>query len=116
MLDKEKKKEINFPIDAPIEFLKRIAEVAAATSDALMWAAGEECSPSEFSRIYVNPPAVISVRRLHVHVKPTEPLQHITNLDEFYALLATQRVLPIRVTVELITPRGERSFVPLILR
>ncbi len=39
----------------------------------------------------------------------------VDNLDEFYTLVA-RRSLPLGVTVELITPRGERNFVRLVLR
>ncbi len=39
----------------------------------------------------------------------------VENLDEFYALVA-RHSLPLGVTVELITPRGKRNFVPLVLR
>ena len=77
------KKEMMFPIDASQDFIKRLAMVAAATSDALMWAVGGECDPSSSSKIYVNPPTVIGVRQLHVHVKPADPLRDI-NAGEFY--------------------------------
>ena len=39
----------------------------------------------------------------------------VENLDEFYTLVA-RRSLPLGVSVELITPRGKRNFVPLVLR
>lgn len=77
------KSKIMFPIDAPPELMQRLAVVAAATSDAMICAADKDCDPKSSSRIYINPPNVIGVRQLHVHVQLLIPAQDLS-IDEFY--------------------------------
>ena len=77
------KKQMMFPIDAPPGFMDRLAVVAAATSDALIWGAGGECETASSSRIYVNPPKVIGIRQLHAHVQPSHSIRDSVQ-DGFY--------------------------------
>ena len=82
------KEKMMFPTDAQPKLLTHLAMVAATTADALMLAAGRPCRETNFSRIYINPPMIIGVKQLHVHVQPITPLQDFKKADEFYSLMS----------------------------
>ncbi len=64
------KGHVNFPVDLSPPQLAHLSRVAAATCDALVLAAGEQVSSSRPScRMYVNPPAALTVSQMHVHVE-----------------------------------------------
>jgi diadenosine tetraphosphate (Ap4A) HIT family hydrolase len=78
-----------FPHKASIALLERLSSVAAAGREALMHAAGRACD-SASANIYINPPAGLSVRQLHVHVVPQPPI-NVSDPRRFYA--EVQKVL-----------------------
>lgn len=57
-----------FPTDASPALMDDMARVCAAVSDAFMEVAG-----AKPARIWINPPAGITVKQLHVHVMPHLP-------------------------------------------
>lgn len=83
-------KFVMFLTDASEQVVERLARVAAASSDALLRASDRACDTDDPSRIYVNPPRRLGVKRLHVHVQPTEPIRHDGDANAFYARVAGQ--------------------------
>jgi len=64
------KHEKNFPTDLDETLMPYVNKVAAATCDALMVAAGKQAGTTTPScRMYINPPASLGVRQMHVHVQ-----------------------------------------------
>jgi hypothetical protein len=84
------KDSINFiiDIDADAGLSRRLAEVAAATSDAFIDAGGKRCADSTHSRIAIHPPNRLGVRRLHVHVQPPFAYGAAGSAEVFYASVA----------------------------
>lgn len=58
--------ELLFPLDGDGELLAYLAQVAATVADAFADASGTKTE----SKIWINPPASLTVRQLHVHVQP----------------------------------------------
>ncbi len=59
------KVEMLFPVDATEAQLARLAEIAAAVSDAFI-----DNGAQGPAKIWINPPSALTVRQLHVHVQP----------------------------------------------
>jgi len=81
------KREMMFPVDASPWLMDKLSRVAAATSDAFIATAGRACSRALVSKISINPPDIIRVRHLHVHVQPPDSIA-ITGENEFYARMS----------------------------
>jgi diadenosine tetraphosphate (Ap4A) HIT family hydrolase len=77
------KRELMFPLDTPRSLIDRLAQVSAGASDALIVAAGRKCSSKTYADIWINPPRALSVKQLHVHVRPRTPI--VGNADTIYA-------------------------------
>jgi diadenosine tetraphosphate (Ap4A) HIT family hydrolase len=77
------KTPVMFLSDAPERVRHHLALVAAATSDAMMLAAGSTCAGWLPPRISVSPPSGLIARQLHVHVVPTEPISS-NDLEHIY--------------------------------
>ena len=83
------KDTMNYLIDASSSLVRRLAEVAAATSDAFIRAAANECGPGVQSQIFVNPPRGLGVQQLHVHVAPPFPFGGGGVQGDFYLRVET---------------------------
>jgi hypothetical protein len=60
----------NFPIDLSEHQLKYVSRIAAATCDAMLVASGKQPAANTPScTTYINPPAGLGVRQMHVHVE-----------------------------------------------
>jgi diadenosine tetraphosphate (Ap4A) HIT family hydrolase len=83
------RREMMFPTDASESLLKQMALVAAATSDAFVATAGKRCDTALVSNIFVNAPASIGVKHLHVHVQPPAAIE-IKNEGDFYSRMSLE--------------------------
>jgi len=81
------KREMMFPFDASEGLLKRLATVAAATSDAFIQSANKHCDASLVSSISISRPTELGVKHLHVHVQPP-PSILVQDEQKFYSRMS----------------------------
>jgi diadenosine tetraphosphate (Ap4A) HIT family hydrolase len=78
------KAPMSFMANASPFIRAHLARVAAAAADAMIVASGRSCDATAKFDIYVNPPNVIGVRQLHVHVVPERDIT-VSDAASFYS-------------------------------